>query len=749
MSSMLGGEHVSEEFAAFVHKGTEGVPLLVEESVRLMHARADLARGEAGWVRRRLADIEVPPTVRDATLERVRRLDPAAQAVLRAAVVLAEPAGEALLAAVSGLSTEDVRAGLTEALRCGLLGEDDRGVVAFRHVLAGRAVYESVPGPERRSLHARAGHALERVRPVPVARLARHFRNAGETGLWLHYADQAADLALAAGDLATAVTLLHGLLTQAELPADVALRLLGKIPSLAVTSHEQSQSLVRALRHVLDRRPDRAAEIRAQLGRALMQLADYDAARAELEQAVHRLPPGSTEAARTMVLLGFSSGSSQSRTRALHWLRRAGAAIALLPPDEQLPLQVDRVYGLLQLGAPEGWADVAGLPEDPAGPAQRLQLTRLRGCTAFASLLWGRYAQASRHLAKAFELAEAGQYWQLHRLYEGTQDQLDWVTGNWAGLATRTRARADDEETLPVLRNQAALVAGLLAAAAGEPGQAEQLLRPVLEWARASGAVEFFVEPAAALAGLRLAAGRPEEALDLTDEPISRVAAQQLWIWATEIAPARVEALVAANRADEAAALVETFGRKLRGLDAPAPQAALVLCRAMLTAGRGQPDRAATLFARAAQAWQVLPRPYDALLARERQAGCLVRAARTEAALPVLSQVFTGLADLGARGDAIRVMHTLRGHGVEVKRPWWGGRRGYGDQLSPRELDVVRLLLSGGTNRDIAAALYLSPKTVAGHVDAAMRKLRVTSRTALAVRAVEAGIVPGEVPDAG
>jgi DNA-binding NarL/FixJ family response regulator len=174
-----------------------------------------------------------------------------------------------------------------------------------------------------------------------------------------------------------------------------------------------------------------------------------------------------------------------------------------------------------------------------------------------------------------------------------------------------------------------------------------------------------------------------------------------------------------------------------------------VLSRAKLAAGRGQSSRAADLFARSAQAWQELPRPYDALLAAERQAHCLVQAGQVEAGLPVLSEAFAGLAELGARGDAMRVMHALRGHGVEVKRPWWGGRRGYGDQLSPRELDVVRLLVSGRTNRDIASVLYLSPKTVAGHVDAAMRKLRVTSRTALAVRVVEAGIVQAEAQDAG
>ena len=91
----------------------------------------------------------------------------------------------------------------------------------------------------------------------------------------------------------------------------------------------------------------------------------------------------------------------------------------------------------------------------------------------------------------------------------------------------------------------------------------------------------------------------------------------------------------------------------------------------------------------------------------------------------------------------MRVIRTLNEHGVRARRPWWGGRRGYGDQLSPRELDVVRLLIDGRTNRQVAEELVLSPKTVANHVDSLMRKLGVSSRTALAVRAVETGLVSG------
>jgi DNA-binding CsgD family transcriptional regulator len=221
------------------------------------------------------------------------------------------------------------------------------------------------------------------------------------------------------------------------------------------------------------------------------------------------------------------------------------------------------------------------------------------------------------------------------------------------------------------------------------------------------------------------------------------VSGKKIWIWATDIAPVRVAALAGAGRAGDAAELVEEFARGLRGRNAPAAKASLVLCRGILVAGRGEHARAAALFARAAGAWQALPRPYEALLARERQAAALLAAGRDEAALAVLAEVHQGLSGLGARGDAARIARELRTRGVQAPQVWRGGQRGYGDRLSPRELEVVRFVSEGRTNREIAEALCRSPNTVDTQLRSAMRKLKVSSRTALAVKAIEVGAVPG------
>jgi len=358
-----------------------------------------------------------------------------------------------------------------------------------------------------------------------------------------------------------------------------------------------------------------------------------------------------------------------------------------------------------------------------------------------AMMWWGRYDDARWRLAKGLELAEAGQYWLYRDLILVHQVRLDWLAGDWDGLAERARSLADDADMQPLTRLEAVLVTGLIHAAAGDRGQAEQELGLVLSEVRRRAAVEAYMEPAAALARLLLADGRVTEALAATDEPIGILASKGTWAWAADLAPARVEALVAAGRIAEAADLIRVFAAADRGRDAPATKAALLSCRAALAEGQGERAQAGVLFGRAAAAWRVLPRPYEALLAREREARCLLAHGQRPAALSVLAEVLDGLSGLGARGDAMRVIRTLNEHGVPARRPWWGGRRSYGDQLSPRELDVVRLLIDGRTNRQVAEELVLSPKTVANHVDSLMRKLGVSSRTALAVRAVEDGIV--------
>ncbi len=383
------------------------------------------------------------------------------------------------------------------------------------------------------------------------------------------------------------------------------------------------------------------------------------------------------------------------------------------------------------LGQQAGWAEAAQIPDDASTANERLQITRGSMNIGDHAMRWGLYPEAKRRLAQALELARSHQ---CPRLYDDilvTQVHLDWFTGAWDGLAERACGQADNDDLAPATRLEAVLVSGLLHAATGAHAQAERRLYSVLTEMR-QREMAYAAESAAGLARLWLADGRAGDALEVTETPIGVVAAKGIWVWATDLAPARVA---------EASELVTSFARGLRGRNAPAPRAGLIICRAILAEAQGEPARAATLFARAAGAWQALPRPYDALLAREQQARCLAAIGSQDAGLVLLGDVLRGLARLGATGDAARVARTLRENGLQIRRPG-AGRPSYGDQLSPRELEVACLLVTGQANREIAEQLFLSPKTVARHLSSAMRKLNVSSRTALAARVVQAGLIP-------
>ncbi len=742
VSSMLADEHVSAEFAAFLHQRTDGVPMAMEESIRLMRERADLIRLAGGWARRRLSHIEVPPTIRDAVLERVARLRPDTVAILRAAAVLAAPADYVPPTAAAGLPPAGAGVAAAEALGCGLLREDRRGKVSYRHSLACRAVYEAVAVPDRHLMHLRAGRALEGSVLPPVAQLAHHFRQAGETEAWCRYAEQAADLAAQSGDAATAALLLHRLVTTVDLPVESLVRLVMKIQFQPLPDADPYSDIVGVLRAALRKEAltsQQEAAVRFQLGRVLMVAGDWEEARLEVEQATVNLAPDSEQAARARIFLALSPGTARLTEEQLRQLREVPAATLSITPYERLRLLQERTFALLMLGEETAWAEVRQLPEESSDPRQRGLIAASHANIAEMAIRWGRYDEARLRLAKARDLADRYQLEMLFGAVAVIEAHLDWFTGAWAGLADRVAAlmAAHDGVWLKDQR-EAALVAGLLCALTGEREQAERHLL------LAGRDDQQRIESTAALARLRLRDGCVEEALRMTEEPGEVTLRNGIWPRSAEIAPVRVEALVAAGRIDQAEDLVVAFQRALGDAPAPAPQASLTLCRAILTEAHGQAAQAAALFAEAVAAWQALPRPYDALLTRERHARCLLTVGQPDVALPMLAETARALTELGAGIDADRIVQVLREYGWRGGMTRGRGRPSYGNQLSPREREVARLLVGGWTNRQIADELMVSTQTVSSQIKSAMRKLQVASRTGLALKILELGLVEQE-----
>lgn len=90
--------------------------------------------------------------------------------------------------------------------------------------------------------------------------------------------------------------------------------------------------------------------------------------------------------------------------------------------------------------------------------------------------------------------------------------------------------------------------------------------------------------------------------------------------------------------------------------------------------------------------------------------------------------MFGGLPD---EQDVARIPKRMRSHGVYVPYPWRGGRHAQGNELSHREQAVIDRAAAGQTNPQIAADLFLSPRT---HMSNPRRKLGLRTRDELPTR---------------
>jgi DNA-binding NarL/FixJ family response regulator len=130
------------------------------------------------------------------------------------------------------------------------------------------------------------------------------------------------------------------------------------------------------------------------------------------------------------------------------------------------------------------------------------------------------------------------------------------------------------------------------------------------------------------------------------------------------------------------------------------------------------------------QVWQELEAPYEAARARV-LVGLACRALGDEDSAALELGAARGVFEhLGAAPDVTRVDSHIR-----------GGAATDTHGLSPRELQVLRLVATGKTNREIASTLVVSEHTVARHVQNIFSKLGVSSRTAAAAFAFERDLV--------
>ncbi|MGH3132221.1 MAG: LuxR C-terminal-related transcriptional regulator [Gaiellaceae bacterium] len=234
-------------------------------------------------------------------------------------------------------------------------------------------------------------------------------------------------------------------------------------------------------------------------------------------------------------------------------------------------------------------------------------------------------------------------------------------------------------------------------------------------------------EPQPGLALLRLAQGRREAATSAirrvaeeTTEPLKRAA----------LLPGYVEIMLAVGEIEEASTACRELEEIAASYESGMLGAMVAYAKGAVELAGGDARAALVSLRDAAHAWQGLEAPYEAARTRV-LVGLACRSLGDEDAaaleLDAARHVFE---ELGAVPDIARVRSLVAPGGVR-------DRHG----LTPRELEVLRLVAAGNSNREIASALVISEHTVARHVQNIFAKLDVSSRTAAGAFAFEHDLV--------
>ena len=234
-------------------------------------------------------------------------------------------------------------------------------------------------------------------------------------------------------------------------------------------------------------------------------------------------------------------------------------------------------------------------------------------------------------------------------------------------------------------------------------------------------------DPQPGLALLRVAQQRAAAALSsiqsaLMAQPTNRLARARLLAAQVGIALAADDTATARKGSAELDEIAAAFASA--GLRAAAEHA-----RGTLLLAEGHVAEAVPVLMAACRAWQEIGAPYECAKVRVLLAAAYQQLADVDSAELELAAAADAFAELGATPDAAIIAGMRR----PTARP--GG-------LTDREVEVLACVAAGRSNKEIAAELVISGKTVQRHLANIFTKLDLNSRTAAAAYAFEHGLVP-------
>ena len=759
--ALVTGAEPSEELAAEVHRLTDGNPFFVTEVVRLLASQGRLdpaARGAA------VLGGGLPEGVKAVVAERLGHLSDDCLRILEVAAVVGRDFELRVLQSASSPDTERLLVLLEEA-EAVRVAEAVRGGLSrwrFAHALVREVLYEGLLAARRVYLHGLVGEALEAVYaadPGPhLAELAHHLVEA---------APGSEEMAAKAVQMAT---------------------LAGRRALEVLAWEDAAELFERALAALeLAERPgpQQRCELLLAVGEARMAASNVPAARTAYLQAgelARRI--GSPEAlAHAGLGLGSEFTSGVVDPAQVGLLEEALAALE----KADSPLRARVLAGLARalVSTPQVERRLA-LSEDAVQMARRLDDPATLAAVLFGRHLavWGsqraevageRLAIATEVVGLAEQIGDRAMALRGRGLRRIDLLELGDLAGYDADLAAAERAAEELRQLryrwqLPLAHATRALLAGRFA-------RAEELMELGLAVGRRAGDQAVGNYYMGVIATLRFMQGRLSELTELVRDAATRFPA--MVVFRTALAAALAEA----GHADQARAEVERLtagdlaavprdpawsfslatlalacyhlgeaktASKLHGLLEPYADRNIVTGRVdaiclgpaayflgLLDLTRGLPEQAVRRFQHAAAlADRTQGRPMVAM-SREGQARALLaldRPGDRQHAWALLDEVAATARELGICGLGERAGTLRAAAPAAPPAPAWPAG------LTDREVEVLRLIAAGRSNRAIAQALFISPNTVLHHVSSIFAKLGVANRAAAAAYATRQGL---------
>ena len=722
---------------------TDGVPFFVNELGSALAASGRLEAGPSGLELLEGEDVPLPDSVRDAVLLRAAGLSDDARVAVLTAAVAGQTFDPELVTAVAGLPEWP-----DELLRQGIVAEAAPGRMAFRHALVRDAFYGEVPWTRRVALHRAVAERLEATHAAPVV-VAEHWALGRRP-------EQARASLLVAAEAFCAV--------HAYRDAERTTR-----RALELWPEERDEGTGGARLDVLERLAG-CAELAgdlAEAGTIWREVADGRrregdpfplgtaqrrlAAVLELQGRWQEALASREQAAGAFTAAGLEAEAAAERLASAAHLRSAGsfrAALSLLETAGRQARAAGRVDLQARILGQEGNVRARmgegqdGIELVRAGPAMALE----HGLTGPAAEIYQRLADSLEHTGdypaakeahdEAFSFCAANAQEPTAQLCLGCLTAVLRQTGDWERAVTLGRQVIASTDATLHARAVATGMLGLILGLRGQTRRARPLLLEALTLARRIELAPVELLSTWGLAIVDQSEGATESAVGHCWAVLERWRQTEDQHYA--IAPLRWATTFFAESGDAAGTRTCAAALAQIAADAGQDEAMSALAHALGETALldGGAEQAADQFARALALLQGLDVPFDRAESQRRAAAAPAALGRREEAVEQLVAAHRTARRLGARPLVERLTGRLADLGERAERRL--GRRAVvqaaNGGLTRREVEVVRLVAMGHTNREIARELFLSPRTVEMHVGNILVKLDCRSRADAARR---------------